>query len=924
MATRGTTGTGLDQVVDLIYADYGLNNRISGLAIREGATAANGMNALIIQAIRATGVANDGNISTADVYDLNLYIRKYSLDAWTALHGDDEGMVETGFHRVQGDGDTSRLFGENAVDTILDGIFHLGFLIKDGHFQNEDGDANACVDDVAFWLNDLLRADLASGALANLSVDRQVHGSTGTGLDHIVELISDDFGLNDTVSGRQIREGATAANGMNQILVEGIRATGIADDGDIDEIDLHDLNAWIQDHRAVEWTTLHGDDEDGVETGFHLVQSDGGRAFIFGEEGINTVADGLYHIGFDIQWGRFVNEDGNGNATLTDVADWLSLLLHDDLQSGELSSGHAPVDTDALKSDRAYVLKKVVTVDGGTGEAEVGHRGSLKQTDGAITFSFASNDPEGYHALFSKDGASNKMGDVTAYIADGRLIVQVQDGAEQYWIDAGDHRIEAGRTYDFALSFGKDGLQLYLNGDKVGSDYDITIGLDQNKRALLVGAAGWGRDSSNPHAAWNQFDGTISEFTLYDRALDRFEVAALAKQGPLGGVETGPPAVAGAQAAVLAGSGLMGTVFDRTGMFNSIDDLIAQAATQTTPNFRFTAESINFGGFGESRTLGNFLDQEATLQGGGGNTAMTTIGMRIQGFIWLEAGDHRITVRSDDGFLLKIGGEVVSSYEWGRGFDATTETVSLSGGLYAIDLYYFQNNGGDGLRLEIDGATAGPELFFQTVEDYQAALAAHGEMPAGGLDIPYDGPVGTTGTELDRLVEIIGTDEGLAHRNSAGQIAAGAAAADAINHMIVEALEATGAWEDGKLTVSEVYDISDYIRANHYDAFLAAHGDDENGKETGFHLIQGDGGTSFLFGEDAVNTVLDGIYHIGFDTVWDRFANEDGNANARVETVTYWLNEILSGRIGTMVSAPIIAPIAGSSMVDAAGSGWLV
>jgi len=388
-------------------------------------------------------------------------------------------------------------------------------------------------------------------------------------------------------------------------------------------------------------------------------------------------------------------------------------------------------------------------------------------------------------------------------------------------------------------------------------------------------------------------------------------------------VDARAASIDGPQAAVLAGSGLIGTVFDRTGAFNSIDDLIAQAATQTTPSYQFTAETVNFGGFGESGTLGHFLDQEGSLIGGGANAAMTTIGMRIQGYIWLEAGEHRITVRSDDGFLLKIGGEVVSSYEWGRGFDGTTQAVTVSGGLYAIDLYYFQNNGGDGLRLEIDGVIAGSELFFQSIADYQAALALHGEMPVEGLDVPYDGPMGSTGTELDRLIEIIGTDEGLAHRNSAGQIAAGAAAADAINHLIVEALTATGAWDDQRLTVSEVYDMSDYIRINHYAEFVAAHGDDEGGEETGFHLIQGDGGTSFLFGEDAINTVLDGIYHIGFETVWDRFANEDGNANARVETVTYWLNEILSGNIDSTVSAPAVAAPAGGGTVDAS-SGWLV
>lgn len=57
---------------------------------------------------------------------------------------------------------------------------------------------------------------------------------------------------------------------------------------------------------------------------------------------------------------------------------------------------------------------------------------------------------------------------------------------------------------------------------------------------------------------------------------------------------------------------------------------------------------------------------------------------------------------------------------------------------------------------------------------------------------------------------------------------------------------------------------------------------------------------------------MDGIYHIGFDTKWDRFVNEDGNANARVETVTYWLNELL-GTTPLPAPGPGTAPLVGSA-----------
>ncbi len=53
--------------------------------------------------------------------------------------------------------------------------------------------------------------------------------------------------------------------------------------------------------------------------------------------------------------------------------------------------------------------------------------------------------------------------------------------------------------------------------------------------------------------------------------------------------------------------------------------------------------------------------------------------------------------------------------------------------------------------------------------------------------------------------------------------------------------------------------------------------------ETGFHLIQGDGSTTRDYGENLIDTVADGLYHAGFNILWGRFLNEDGNANATVE-----------------------------------------
>ena len=908
----GTTGTGLDGLITLMGTDAGLNNRISAQDMAGGLSAADSLNGLIVAAARATGAANDGAVTTSDVYAINAWIRENHLELFTTLHGDDEDGEETGYHLLQNDGSFTRIYALNAVDQVIDSLYHVGFEIIDGRFVNEDGNANASVSDVAFWMNDLLDIELSGSLLINRAVDPQVHGSTGTGLDQLVELIVDDTGLNDRISQAQINAGATAANGMNQILVDGIRATGIADDGDLTALDMRDLNAWIRAKHGAEWTALHGDDEEGVETGFHLVQGDGATDYLYSTETVNTLADGLYHAGFSIQWDRFVNEDGNGNASLGDVATWLSLLLADDLADGALGSGRGPARPASFAGAIDLQLTRDVVANGDTGYREIAAKPALRDQNGTFTLRFTADTPDdgSYQVLFGKDGESNQAGDLTVILHDGEIYAAMQDGINTAWLKVPDLRIEAGTRYDLAVSFGKGGLEIYLNGEKVAVNDDFITGMEGNDRGLVVGASNWGQSAANPNAIWNIFDGRIEDFTYYGRALNSFEIRGLAESAPLDLAAPGAPVVTGDLPALREGTGLTGAVYDRSGSFADINDLLAQTLTQNTPTRNFVAHRVDFGAtFGET-TLGAFLDDAGHLTNGGGATDMSTIGMRLQGYVWIPEGAHMITVRSDDGFQLSLGGQVVSSYNWGRGFESTSRQIDFAGGLYQIDLYYFENIGDQGLRLELDGQTMGAQYFWRSVQGYQDALAEHGAAPEGGLPPVYDGPVGTTGTGLDQIIRVIGTDEGLQHNISHQHIRSGAAAADTINWLIVNAIRATGVANDGVITTTETYAISDHIRGTANAAFMAAHGDDEDGLETGYHLVQNDGATTLIFGHNAVNTVFDSIFHIGFDTIMDRFVNEDGNANARVEEVAYWLNELLADDLeaGTLANDALGVP----------------
>jgi len=251
------TGTGLDSLVDTVATDFGLTGRISNKDLAGGAKAANAMNAIILEAIDATGAGSDGVFTVDDVRELNGYIRAKHLDTWTALHGDDENDEETGFHLLQNDGATSRYRCENLTNTVADGIYHLGFAIQGNRLLNEDGDANATLQQVADWLTQFVTD----------------HSTTETGLDRMADMVMADAGLAKRITDHEIASGADYSDDMAHIIKEAIEKTQVAKDNVINADDVRAINGYIRENHQKEWVRLHGDDENGEETG--PIPSDG-------------------------------------------------------------------------------------------------------------------------------------------------------------------------------------------------------------------------------------------------------------------------------------------------------------------------------------------------------------------------------------------------------------------------------------------------------------------------------------------------------------------------------------------------------------------------------------------------------------------------------------------------------------------------
>jgi hypothetical protein len=227
------------------------------------------------------------------------------------------------------------MYADNVMNTIADGIYHLGFATnRKDRLLNEDGNANQRFEKVAWWLNSSLKKDLEEGKFVNPNY-QEVQGTTGTSFDKMIPYIYNDEGLIYHVSMEDIREGARTANEMNKLIVEAIKATGIAEDDYISMDDIKAINKYLVENHASEWVELHGDDEDGEETGYHRIQNDGASGIMNNRNTINSLADGIYHLGFPTRFkDNLENEDGNKNVSFSNVAYWLNKSLKKDILGG--------------------------------------------------------------------------------------------------------------------------------------------------------------------------------------------------------------------------------------------------------------------------------------------------------------------------------------------------------------------------------------------------------------------------------------------------------------------------------------------------------------------------------------------------------------------------------------------------------------
>ncbi|MGI9394301.1 MAG: calcium-binding protein, partial [Boseongicola sp.] len=177
-------------------------------------------------------------------------------------------------------------------------------------------------------------------------------------------------------------------------------------------------------------------------------------------------------------------------------------------------------------------------------------------------------------------------------------------------------------------------------------------------------------------------------------------------------------AFAGISGVPAQGTGLAGAAFvPGTNIWN-IELARAAAAVAEDADATFVTTEFGYGAKNSDTSIAEFLGEDGASVSGDGNLEMGPSALTFTGYIYIPPGVHEISVTSDDGFDLNIGGVDFSEFASGRSTDSTGRVADFEGGLYEFDLLYFDSGSRMSLSVEVDGLPVDQSAFYQSITDF--------------------------------------------------------------------------------------------------------------------------------------------------------------------------------------------------------------
>ncbi|MEM6470987.1 MAG: LamG-like jellyroll fold domain-containing protein, partial [Planctomycetota bacterium] len=196
---------------------------------------------------------------------------------------------------------------------------------------------------------------------------------------------------------------------------------------------------------------------------------------------------------------------------------------------GESRWLEADVDEAPLPPGAIFSVGQSVDFNGEKSDhIQIPHDEDFELAEGTYALTFRVEDTRGRQTLLSKDHRGyQEGGHLTAWVNGDRVEARYQSDSKSETVRSGRGAVDAGEEHHLAISFGDDGLRLYLDGQLVDSEDDFDQGMQLNTNSLVLGASTVRRDGDRSNLR-DAFEGTILSFELYGSQLNDDSISDLA------------------------------------------------------------------------------------------------------------------------------------------------------------------------------------------------------------------------------------------------------------------------------------------------------------------------------------------------------------------------------------------------------------
>ena len=424
------------------------------------------------------------------------------------------------------------------------------------------------------------------------------------------------------------------------------------------------------------------DSDPGDTHTFTLVDDAGGRFAIDAVTGVVTVADGtllnyLLNTSHSITV-RVTDSSGfsydealvievlsstSGTVAVDDPGDYSALVAaFNPVSSWQLDefAGTSATDSGSATNDGTYVggvlgasgaiagsSNTALSFDGINDRIEIADDPAYQLSDGTVQLWFNADNTGTFQSLFSKDASTNDAGHFGLFIdSAGIVTLQVQDGTQTIQLTSAAP-ISWNEWHHVAVSFGSDGLQLYVDGELVDSDVSYTDGWIGNSEPIAIGMSTGGSTPGQTTPGSSFFSGTMDEVAIFGSQLGAASIGALYHAGI-----TDYGVAEGDILSVDAASGVLANDWDAEG-----DPLTATliSGPSSAASFTLNADgSFTYVHDGGETTTDSFIYE---VSDGNGNTDQATVTIRITGVndnpeITSDGGGDSVTLNHNENQTL--------------------------------------------------------------------------------------------------------------------------------------------------------------------------------------------------------------------------------------------------------------------------------